>query len=499
MTITLRVLSGALVGRVLALDKSILLAGRHPMCDLRFDAERDRDVSTRHAELRALGDSWVIRDLGSTNGTYVNGERLTGERAIGVGDAIGFGEFGPRVDVVALTPPIAAVETAPWGGAQPAQVMAQQAAGAAGGAGAPDASGHRVRRTIPSGERPAERAATGRRHPTTGERVAQAVRESTRGLRILVAASLALVLVVAAAAFWMTRRGDAERRAEIDALLRRNDSLTMAFEREMTRVAGTVKGLDSALAAARVEGDSMRARLARARSAEEIAALTAQLKRLESQRARLVSVGQLDNSAIAAANGPAVAFLAVKMPDETMFTGTAFGISTDGLLVTNRHLVKDVSSGELAKEMLVKFNGSRQWLPVRLVQLVDGDDLALLQIEGRGPWPAVRGIASAAATVGAPTVLLGFPLGIDTPMEGRGIDDFTASATLGTATVSKVLPDVVQLDAYAGEGSSGTPVFDRDGRVAGVVDGGARASGGRIVYAVPAERLRRALPADVAR
>ena len=488
MTVTLRVLSGALAGQELVLDKSIVVAGRHPLCDLRFDAERDRDVSARHAEIRAAGEAWVVRDLGSTNGTFVTGERLAGERAIAAGDAITFGELGPRVSVVALAPHAGAVAGAEAAYLASPAVQQAQARGAADDAAA---SQRRVRRTIPSHEQPARRVG---RRPSTGERVAEAVRESTRGLRILVAAAFGLLLVVVAAGFWMTRRGEAARRAEIDALLLRNDSLTTAFEREMARVSGTMKGLDSALADARADGDSLRARLARARSPEEIATLTAQLERMQSQRQRLMSVGQLDNGAIAAANGPAIAVLAVKMPDATMFTGTAFGVTSQGLLVTNRHLVQDAASGETAAQMLVKFNGSQQWLPARLVSVAQPDDIAVLQIDGRGPWPTVRGIAARSPAIGAPTLLLGFPLGMDTPMEGQGLDDFTARATLGTATVSKVLPDVVQLDAYAGEGSSGTPVFDRDGRVTGVVYGGARASGGRIVYAGPAERLLKALP-----
>ena len=48
---------------------------------------------------------------------------------------------------------------------------------------------------------------------------------------------------------------------------------------------------------------------------------------------------------------------------------------------------------------------------------------------------------------------------------------------------------MLQLDAYAGAGSSGSPVFDLDGRVVGVVYGGAREAQGRIVYAVPADKL----------
>ena len=71
----------------------------------------------------------------------------------------------------------------------------------------------------------------------------------------------------------------------------------------------------------------------------------------------------------------------------------------------------------------------------------------------------------------------------------------TARATLGAGMVSKVADGIVQIDAFAGEGSSGSPVFDGAGAVVGVVYGGARASGGRIVYAVPGARVA-ALLAD---
>jgi S1-C subfamily serine protease len=55
---------------------------------------------------------------------------------------------------------------------------------------------------------------------------------------------------------------------------------------------------------------------------------------------------------------------------------------------------------------------------------------------------------------------------------------------------------VVQIDAFAGQGSSGSPVFNASGEVVGVVYGGATESAGRIVYAVPAARVRALLPRD---
>jgi S1-C subfamily serine protease len=73
-------------------------------------------------------------------------------------------------------------------------------------------------------------------------------------------------------------------------------------------------------------------------------------------------------------------------------------------------------------------------------------------------------------------------------MDG-GPDGMVARPTLGVGTISKTTHDVIQVDAFAIDGSSGTPVFGSDGNVVGVVYGGAAESGGRIVYAVPAQSV----------
>jgi S1-C subfamily serine protease len=52
------------------------------------------------------------------------------------------------------------------------------------------------------------------------------------------------------------------------------------------------------------------------------------------------------------------------------------------------------------------------------------------------------------------------------------------------------------MDSWSGHGASGSPVFDAQGHVVGVIYGGARESVGRIVYAVPAQRLAAFIGAD---
>jgi S1-C subfamily serine protease len=138
----------------------------------------------------------------------------------------------------------------------------------------------------------------------------------------------------------------------------------------------------------------------------------------------------------------------------------------------------------------VIFADTRAWLPAHVVRIAADADLALLRLDREGHYPVVAGVAPSAdrVRVGAPVALLGYPLGTGTAMEGSGTN-VTARSTLGVGTVSKFLADVVQVDAYAGEGSSGSPVFDERGHVVGVVYGGPRDAAGRIVYAVPSERL----------
>ncbi len=72
--------------------------GRHPECEVSFDPHRDIDASSRHAELRNVDAGWVLVDLGSSNGTYAEGHRVTeAPIARNLPVSIEFGPGGPRV------------------------------------------------------------------------------------------------------------------------------------------------------------------------------------------------------------------------------------------------------------------------------------------------------------------------------------------------------------------------------------------------------------------
>ncbi|MFE9254343.1 FHA domain-containing protein [Streptomyces sp. NPDC006879] len=67
-----------------------LTIGRDPGSGLRLSHDT---VSRRHAELGMQEGTWVLRDLGSTNGTTVNGRRVTGSAVVREGDQVSFGHM----------------------------------------------------------------------------------------------------------------------------------------------------------------------------------------------------------------------------------------------------------------------------------------------------------------------------------------------------------------------------------------------------------------------
>lgn len=81
--------AGPSVGKVYPLDKSEMFIGRDLSNDVVIN---DPEISRRHARLFTQGSGYVLEDLGSTNGSFVNGQRLMGPNMLRPGDLITFGE-----------------------------------------------------------------------------------------------------------------------------------------------------------------------------------------------------------------------------------------------------------------------------------------------------------------------------------------------------------------------------------------------------------------------
>jgi FHA domain len=83
-------------GDVVELDSRALTIGRGPTNDLPLP--EDEYASTRHARIEPRRDGIWVEDIGSTNGTFVNGIRLTRERKLAAGDVVRVGETDLRFE-----------------------------------------------------------------------------------------------------------------------------------------------------------------------------------------------------------------------------------------------------------------------------------------------------------------------------------------------------------------------------------------------------------------
>lgn len=89
--------SGHFKGRRLPIKVPVVNIGRGDYNDIVIG---DPSVSTMHAKLQRREAVWILTDMGSTNGTFVEGNRLAGETALGPGTTLRFG------DVIALFEPL---------------------------------------------------------------------------------------------------------------------------------------------------------------------------------------------------------------------------------------------------------------------------------------------------------------------------------------------------------------------------------------------------------
>lgn len=96
VSVVLVIVDGVSAGRVFPVAGAVSI-GRDSSAGIVID---DDQVSRRHAVVTADGDGARVDDLDSTNGTWVNGERVRGPRRIGAGDELRIGHTSLRVHAV---------------------------------------------------------------------------------------------------------------------------------------------------------------------------------------------------------------------------------------------------------------------------------------------------------------------------------------------------------------------------------------------------------------
>lgn len=83
-------LLGRRVIRTVEIDQPVIRVGRSDDADILID---NPSISRNHADFRREGDRWVVEDLGSANGTFLNGDRIGSAQPVKAGDEVGFGKF----------------------------------------------------------------------------------------------------------------------------------------------------------------------------------------------------------------------------------------------------------------------------------------------------------------------------------------------------------------------------------------------------------------------
>lgn len=431
MTLELRVLSGGRAGEIRRFTEDDVLVGRAEGAHLRLDPDHDLHVSAQHARLVRRSDAWWVVDLGSRNGTWLNGQRVEEPVPLRSGMRIRLGWEGPELEILG-----------------------------------------------PGGS-----------HAGDLDRLARRNRMLAGGLGLL------LVALVTVVGLDLRARGSArsawvEERA---ALVARTDSLMELSGAMRDRLEGEVAGLADALDASRLQAAQLQADLARlgddAGDPEELARLEERLQIATASLQTQQIAASLDAASLTSRVRPAVALVYVEFENGTRSVATGFAVSTDGQVITNRHVVAGPSGVDQATRVGVQFSGSPQVWPADLVRTDEASDLALLSVRNLlGGNPAVPGINTRADTLaaGAPVLLLGFPFASPT---GESEDGLLPRALSTAGVIRGWAAGRLEIQGWGAEGASGSPVFDGTGRVAGVLFGASGVDQERHLVAVPASAL----------
>ena len=466
----LHVLSGARAGTRYPLSAGFATLGRHPTSELPFDPEKDAEVSTRHAAVFRQGPGYVVRDLGSTNGTWVNGARVRGDQALEPGDRIRLGTRGPEVEFV-----VEEVEERPGG------LQAETAGVAPVLTPTPAAPPSAARRPV-IGQ---EQSTTDLKIRVEVARQTDRLRRRLLGIVLLAIAGMAMLVGWLSWSAYQARLGLARER---ERLIARVDSVDAVLINAAERASGLRQALDSA----RREADALRRTIAELGTSEEaIESLDSQVLQAIQRHDPLLRAARFDATAIAAANARATVMVFVDKGEGQRVSATGFVVRTKadtGWIVTSRHVLQG-GSGPEPERIAVAFSGGKVAWRARLVETHRSADLAVIRVLAWGHVFPVRAVnLEATPQAGEPIAILGFPHGLDTQGGDWRTQGLRVSATTGT--VSSMAPDRIQIDGYGAPGASGSPVFNATGQVVGVLSGGQPESGGRMIYAVPASALK---------
>jgi S1-C subfamily serine protease len=165
--------------------------------------------------------------------------------------------------------------------------------------------------------------------------------------------------------------------------------------------------------------------------------------------------------------------------------GSGFVFQADGLVLTNAHVV------ERTDRVTVGMHDGRR-IPGTVVGLDKLTDLAVIRLEGRGPWPVAPLGNSDKLEVGEWAIAVGNPFGLDNTVTMGIISNLNRNAAKLGITDKRL--DLIQTDAAINPGNSGGPLLNADGEVIGINTLVRTGPGAGLGFAIPINRAR-----DIAR
>ena len=172
--------------------------------------------------------------------------------------------------------------------------------------------------------------------------------------------------------------------------------------------------------------------------------------------------------------------------------GTGFVVRSDGVVVTNFHVLEIPEDASLRGFEVVTSDGRS--LQARLIGGDASADVAVLEVDGEGSLPTVPLGDSRGLELGEPVVALGFALGLE---GGPSVTSGILSARHRTIQAgapdgqTRTYEDLLQTDAAINPGNSGGPLVDLSGRVIGINTAGVgAASAENIGFAIAIDRAK---------
>ena len=161
--------------------------------------------------------------------------------------------------------------------------------------------------------------------------------------------------------------------------------------------------------------------------------------------------------------------------------GSGFVFQADGLVLTNAHVV------EKTDRVTVGLQDGRR-VPGTVVGLDRLTDLAVVRLDGNGPWPVAPLGDSDRLEVGEWAIAVGNPYGLDNTVTMGIISNLNRNAAKLGITGKRL--DLIQTDAAINPGNSGGPLLNADGEVIGINTLVRTGPGAGLGFAIPINRAR---------